>query len=140
MAVIRNEAGDITMFICSRPNKKRCLYCTDQHTVLCDGPMGAGKTCSTPMCGVHTWSPEPEKDYCRQCRRKIEAPEREAKRLAELEARKRETLIFIAQSKFAGTCKDQDCGARWEQGQPMYWDKQTRETFCSECGELMSPY
>jgi len=89
------------------------------------------------MCTLHTWSPEPNTDYCRHHRAKIEEPEREAKLKAEKAAKQRDSLIFIAQSKYPGSCKDKDCGARWDAGDPMYWDKETREVFCAECGEMM---
>ena len=70
----------------------------------------------------------------------MEGPEREAKRNAELEAKKRPSLIFIADSKYDGYCREKDCGARWKAGEGMYWDTRTREVFCVECGELMGPY
>jgi len=92
------------------------------------------------MCATHTWSPEPEKDYCRIHRRQIEGPKREEQRKAELSANKRDSLIFIADSKYAGVCKEKDCGARWKAGDSIYWDQKTREAFCEECGELMSPF
>jgi len=126
------------MIICSRgPAKKRCAYCERDSSKLCDYPLKSGKTCDSPMCTLHTWSPEPNTDYCRHHRAKIEEPEREAKLKAEKAAKQRDSLIFIAQSKYPGSCKDKDCGARWDAGDPMYWDKETREVFCAECGEMM---
>ena len=59
-------------------------------------------------------------------------------RKAELEAKKRASLIFIAQSKYSGFCREKDCGSRWQQGDPMYWDKITHEVFCAACGGMMS--
>jgi len=138
---LTDEKGDVIAIICSRPRQKRCAYCEKPSAKLCDGPKTGSKTCDTPMCSLHAWQPpgHPDFDYCRMCRRKVEEPEREAARTAELEAKKRDTLIFIADSKYGGTCKEKDCGARWEAGQPIYWDVRTREAFCVECGDLMNP-
>ncbi len=131
--------GSSGVIICrGRRTVRRCAYCDRPSSKLCDAPLrDPGRTCDTPLCDLHTWSPEPEKDYCRVHRAKIEAPEREARRKAELAAKKRDSLIFIAHSKFPGYCRDKDCGARWEAADPMYWDKATREVFCKDCGEQM---
>lgn len=125
------------MIVCSRTPKKHCAYCDRDSSKLCDYKLKSGKTCDSPMCAIHTWSPEPDKDYCRHHREKIEAPERAAKRAAEIAENMRDSLIFIAHSKYSGFCRDKDCGARWDQGDPMYWDSKTREVFCADCGELM---
>lgn len=155
MPVIRDERGQVTAIVCGRA--KPCAYCERAHTRLCDFTLASGKTCDTPMCSGHAWQPVWNKDeavkgileqgkslnevlsqdYCRVHRRKIEGGEREENRKAELAAKKRDTLIFIACSKFSGYCKEKDCSAKWAQGDPMYWDSKTRETFCSECGEMM---
>lgn len=139
MPVLRNESGQVTAIICGRSPKKKCAYCENHGTQLCDWENASGGTCDESICRLHAWHPpgEPNKDYCRLHRRLIEGDAREEKRKAELAAKKREGLVFIAQSKFPGSCKDKDCGARWEKGDPMYWDKQTREVFCVECGDLM---
>ena len=133
--MIKQAADGTTVIVCSRP--KRCSYCDAPHTKLCDGEKGAGKTCDVPLCDKHTWHPDFGKDYCRMCRRKIEGPSREEQRQLEMASRKRDTLIFFAQSKYDGWCREKDCGAKWKQGDPMYWDSKTREVFCAECGELL---
>ncbi len=138
MPVLRNEQGEVMAIVCGRGAKK-CAYCDGKGTQLCDYEFAGGGTCDTPICGLHTWHPGGDLtvDMCRVHRRIIEGPERNAKRKAELAAKKRDTLIFIAQSKYAGRCKEKDCGGTWEKGDGMFWDSKTRETFCSECGELM---
>ena len=133
----RNESGEPIAVICSRPS--RCAYCEKVHTKLCDFVKADGKTCDTPMCAAHAWRPDAnnDADYCRPHRRQMEEPMREEKRKAELMAKKRGTLIYFAQSKYGGACREKDCGGRWEQGEPCWWDSQTREAFCVECGDLM---
>lgn len=136
----RDDTGQFTTIICSRT--KRCTYCDKPHVRLCDYPRNDpndGKTCDTPMCAIHSWKPEPgvDKDYCRFHRRIVEGPLREQKRKEELAANKRDTLVFIAHSKYAGFCKEKDCGAKWEEGEPMFWDTQTRQVYCNECGEAL---
>lgn len=135
MPVLRNEKGEMTAIVCSRPSK--CSYCEKPSMKLCDFKLESGKTCDAPMCGLHTWSPDFDTDYCRLHRRKMREPELEEKRKAELAAKKRETLIFFAHSKYAGFCREKDCGAKWQVGDQMYWDSKTKEVFCAECGELM---
>ena len=126
------------MIVCSRHSKlKKCAYCERDSSTLCDYPLKSGRTCDSPMCALHTWSPEANTDYCRHHRAKIEEPEREAKRKEEAEAKRRDSLIFIAHSRFPGYCRDKDCRAKWDSGDPMYWDSKTREVFCETCGELM---
>lgn len=137
MPIIRDETGNVIAIVCSRP--KRCAYCDRSSTKLCDYPKTEGKTCDTAMCNAHAWSPEPGKDYCRLHRRQLQGAETEAKRKAELEAKKRNTLIFIARSKYAGVCRDKDCGVHWSEGDPCWWDSKTKEVFCNDCGELMQP-
>lgn len=129
------NSGQVTTIICRRPQK--CAYCDQSSATLCDFSRGDEKTCDTPMCKLHTWSPESGKDYCRFHRRQLQEPMREANRRAEVAARKRDSLIFIAQSKYSGFCREKDCGAKWDQGESMFWDSKTREVFCTECGELM---
>lgn len=115
----------------------KCSYCYRTHSKLCDAPNPTG-TCDTPMCAICTWSNEPGKDYCRKHRAEILAPKIQEKIKAEREANRRpDTLVFIAHSKYPGTCRDKDCGARWERDDPMYWDSETREVFCESCGEMM---
>lgn len=140
MAIIRNQQGEVIAIVCSRP--KRCSYCMKPGTQLCDAPKESGGTCDAPICGLHAWHPagEVEKDYCRAHRRKLEGAEREERRKAELKAKQRNTLIFFSQSKYDGYCREKDCGTRWEQGEPCYWDSKTREVFCQECGQLMASY
>lgn len=134
----RDEKNDVTAIVCREA--KRCSYCERPSAKPCDFEVSPEKTCDAPLCSLHTYTPEPGKDYCRMHRRKLQEPEREAKRKAELEAMKRDTLIFFAQSKYSGWCREKDCGAKWQQGEPCYWDSKTREVFCVECGELMSSY
>src|SRR5262245_16905025 len=139
---LKDDKGEVIAIMCSRPRKKRCAYCDRQSERLCDHPVGdKGKTCDTPMCALHAWQPPgtADTDYCRTHRRKVEGPEREAKRREEMEAKKRDTLRFMRASNYGGYCREKDCGAKWEKGEPCYWDSQTREVFCVECGELMSP-
>lgn len=137
----RDEQGNVTAIICSRPKKQKCAYCDELSTKLCDHPKDGGGTCDAPMCWRHAWQPpgDLDHDYCRIHRRKMEGPEREAQRKAELEAKKRDTLIFISDSKYAGQCREKDCGALWKAGEPCYWDVRTKEVFCVECGDLMNP-
>jgi|SRR5882672_11328 len=118
-----------------RSAPKKCAYCHRDSSKLCDYPLKAGGTCSSPMCAAHAWSPKPGTDYCRHHREKIEAPEREVKRKAA--TKQRDSLIFIPQSKYSGRCRDKDCGQAWDVGDPMFWDKETREVFCEACGEMM---
>ena len=89
---------------------------------------------------IRAWTPQIGQDYCRHHRRIIEGAARDEKLKAERHKAKRPTLIFFAQSKYDGYCRDKDCGGRWSKGEACYWDSQTREVFCVECGELMSPY
>jgi hypothetical protein len=135
MPILRDQSGNVTAIICSRP--KRCSYCEKQSVKLCDYKLDSGKTCDAPMCVLHTWSPDFDTDYCRIHRRKMQEPVLEEKRKAELAAKKRDTLIFFAHSKYAGYCREKDCGAKWQEGDQMYWDSKTKEVFCAECGELM---
>lgn len=72
------------------------------------------------------------------CRRKIEGAARDEQRKAELAKKKSNTLIFFAQSKYDGYCREKDCGAKWREGEPMYWDSATGAVYCVECGELMA--
>lgn len=123
------------IIVCSR--SANCAYCHRTHSKLCDAPLDKGGTCDTPLCAIHTWSPEPGKDYCRTHHAKIVEPAIKAKIKAEREANKRSTLIFIAHSRYPGLCRDKDCGARWERDDPCYWDTETREVFCEACGEQM---
>lgn len=51
---------------------KRCIYCKAMHEFLCDFPVGEKnkkgkyKTCSAPLCSVHTQKGNnPEFDFCR---------------------------------------------------------------------------
>jgi hypothetical protein len=140
--ILRNDKGEVVGIVCQR-GVKRCMYCGGPCEKLCDHPTGAGKkTCSVPMCKTHSWQPpgQPDTDYCRPHRRQYEAPARAEQMKSEIEAKKRTTLVFIAHSKYRGWCRDKDCGATWGEGDPCYWDSQTREVFCEECGAQMSPY
>ena len=128
-----NESGEPVVIICSRPS--RCAYCEQVHTKLCDFVQD-GKTCDTPMCAAHAWRPDANKDvdYCRLHHR------HEEKRRDELAAKKRSTrgtLIYFPRAQFSGTCREEDCGARWEHSEPCWWNKHTGEEFCVECGDLM---
>lgn len=99
-----------------------------------------GEELDESLCKLHAWTPQIGQDYCRHHRRIIEGAARDEKLKAERHKAKRPTLIFFAQSKYDGYCRDKDCGGRWSKGEACYWDSQTREVFCVECGELMSPY
>jgi len=139
MAILRDDQGNVIAFICSRPSRpRRCSYCDNRSTKLCDFALSTGKTCDAPLCNTHTYSPAFEKDYCRSHRRKMEEPARAEQRKLEMQAKQRDTLIFFARSKYAGRCRDKDCCARWKEGEPMYWDRETREVFCNKCGEIMN--
>lgn len=129
-----------TFIACGRKPVKTCAYCDNLGTQLCDWENASGGTCDENMCRLHVYKPsgEPKKEYCRLHQRLIEGPAREAQRKAELATKKRDGLIFIAQSKFDGRCKEKDCGARWEAGDPMFWDKESREVFCDDCGQMMA--
>lgn len=139
MPILRNEKGEVTAIVCSRPTKKRCTFCGQYFTEynLCDYEIGNGKTCDAVMCGRCTWSPEKGKDYCRMHRRKIEEPQREERHKRDLTARKRDTLVFFTKSRYASFCREKDCSNRWEKDDPCYWDSQTREVFCTDCGEML---
>jgi hypothetical protein len=126
-----------TVIVCSRKPLKKCAYCENKGTQLCDYAFASGGTCDESLCKLHSFSPQIGTDFCRLHRRIIEGREREEKAKIEREMRKRDTLIFFAMSKFDGRCKDKDCGARWKKGEPCYWDSKTREVFCAECGEQM---
>ena len=135
MAIRRDESGNVTI-VCSRPQK--CVYCGGPSDRLCDYLMGTGKTCDQPMCSKHSFRShaKPDTDFCRLHQRLIQQPEREAK--AKAERTKDPDLIFIAKSKYAGWCREKDCGSKWDEGEPMYWNPKTRLVFCSECGESMT--
>lgn len=131
MPVLRDEAGRVTAIVCSRPRQKRCVYCGKPSDKLCDGEIGGGKTCDKPMCGGCAFHVEPDSDYCKMHRPGLEKVEKPKPRAAEPD------LIFIARSKYPGKCKEKDCQTRVEVGEPVYWDPETRQVYCQECGELM---
>jgi hypothetical protein len=135
--ILRNDKGQVTAFVCSRPAK--CAYCDEKSSVLCDFVKADGKTCDAKMCRKHSWNPldDPKADYCRMHRRVLEAPSRDEALKSDAAKRKRSTLVYFAESKYSGYCRDRDCSTRWSQGEPCYWDRETRDVFCVECGEGM---
>jgi hypothetical protein len=138
---IRKTEVDLDLMVikCGRGAVKKCAYCEEPQQHLCDYTLVGGSTCDTPMCARHAWWPgNGKEDFCRTHRRIIEGKDRDAKHLAELEAKKRDTLIHFDRSKYPGKCRDKDCGATWEAGDPMWWDRETKEVFCNDCGDLMS--
>lgn len=55
------------MIICSRSSRKRrrCSVChVYDGTQLCDGVIGASKTCDAPLCKRCTKRVASDKDYC----------------------------------------------------------------------------
>lgn len=134
MVIRRDEAGNVVAIVCSRPQK--CAYCTANSDRLCDYELNSSKTCDTPMCWKHSFHPEAEKDYCRLHTRKLEEATRAEK--AKAERTRDPDLIFIAKSKYAGWCREKDCGAKWDEGESMFWNPKTRLVYCVECGEAMS--
>jgi hypothetical protein len=55
-----------TAVVCSRgPRRKKCAYCPNVGTQLCDYELKPGKTCGAPICKRCSTSPKPEVDYCR---------------------------------------------------------------------------
>ena len=42
-----------------------CTDCAAPSDVLCDYPVGDGKTCDRPMCGDHAYHVSTDTDYCR---------------------------------------------------------------------------
>lgn len=130
----RDEQGNVTAIVCSRP--KKCSYCQNNSVALCDYPKSDGKTCDAPLCQMHRWHPkiDEDKDYCRIHRRKIEEPTREAS----VEKKRIPDLVFIASSKYSGYCREKDCGARWSEGDKMWWDSKTKLVYCDECGTELS--
>ena len=131
MPVLRDESGRVTAIICSRPRQKRCTYCGKPSDKLCDGDKGGGRTCDKPMCGGCAFHVEPDSDYCKMCRPGME-------KAGQAQALTEPDLIFIAQSKYPGRCREKDCQTRIEVGDPVYWNPETRAVFCNECGDLMT--
>lgn len=82
MPIMRDGQGRPIGFICGRgPRSKPCLYCGRPSSRLCDFALTgkwAGRTCDKAMCQGCTWSPEPEKDYCRAHRALIEKEKADA--------------------------------------------------------------
>jgi hypothetical protein len=47
------------------PRRQRCYKCGDLvHPVLCDAPVGDGKTCDRPCCPKHSHHVPPDTDFC----------------------------------------------------------------------------
>ncbi len=58
--------------ICSRNEpRKRCAYCQEWSTILCDFPIGNGKTCDRPTCRTHAKNVGPNRDYCEEHARAV---------------------------------------------------------------------
>lgn len=136
--MIRHDpATGVTLFACARPQK--CQYCNEASTILCEHPMPAG-TCDTPLCANHAWKPNvaENKHYCRMHRRRIEEAGRAEQAHAEKEKKAISTLIHFPESKYSGFCKDKDCSASWQAGDPCWWDRETRLTYCEDCGDALS--
>lgn len=55
-----------TMFIkCGRAPRRICKFCRRNYaTLLCDAPIGNGKTCDAPICPTCAISGGPDTDYC----------------------------------------------------------------------------
>lgn len=126
-----------TITMCSQKKLTKCAYCENSGTQLCDWQHASGGTCDESLCKIHSFTPKIGEDYCRLHRRLIEGAARDEKLKIEKEKAKRDTLIFIAHSKFPGRCKDKDCSASWDKGEAMFWDSRTRESYCEECGGSM---
>ncbi|HUY26179.1 MAG TPA: hypothetical protein VMV27_02060 [Candidatus Binataceae bacterium] len=69
--VIRREDGGVVMIACRRGGRAaRCQVpgCVNNHTALCDYPLGgirADATCDMRLCGSHRVpQPDRDRDYC----------------------------------------------------------------------------
>ena len=62
--------GTMVGFVCSRGRQPRklCHYCGKPAMVLCDYPLGNGKTCDKPMCNSCRTKIGPNLDVCREHR------------------------------------------------------------------------
>lgn len=125
----------VTIFACSRP--AQCTYCEQRSVALCDHPTAKG-TCSAPMCAKHRWRPNAgrDQDFCRIHRRRLESASRAERAISEKKTIP--TLMRFTESKYPGYCRDKDCNASWQAGDPCWWDKETRLVYCDECGEALS--
>jgi hypothetical protein len=59
--------GDIVRVTCSRGQRSRpCTFpgCTKPGDLLCDFPVGDGRTCDRRICRRHGTRVGPNKDYC----------------------------------------------------------------------------
>lgn len=63
--LIKDESGKLigTGFICTSGRTKRCRWCDQSRTKLCDFPNGK-KTCDAPMCDAHAKNVGNNRDYC----------------------------------------------------------------------------
>lgn len=58
------RVNGLTGIVCGGPRAKKCHYCAVPSTVLCDHPVGIGKTCDRPCCKTHSECVGPNRDYC----------------------------------------------------------------------------
>ena len=61
---IRLPNGTIVHIRHSNPRRRRCRFCSQWSTQLCDFPMGNGKTCGSPCCAQHSVRIGEDQDYC----------------------------------------------------------------------------
>jgi len=62
------------IFLCGRgirESRKRCAFCRERATALCDGDR-----CTHPICDAHRWAAAPELDFCPPCEVKVLAAAR----------------------------------------------------------------
>jgi hypothetical protein len=60
---IKDGNGAVAILCGSRPRAKRCA-CGQPSTLLCDWPIGGGKTCDRPMCASCATEVGPDKHLC----------------------------------------------------------------------------
>jgi len=67
-----NQPGGGAAIVCSRGRrpKQKCIACNAEAPLLCDWPVGDGKTCDAPICRRHAVHVGPDRDYCPEHARK----------------------------------------------------------------------
>jgi hypothetical protein len=61
-----------TAIVCGpRRKQTKCAYCNAPSTILCDFPIGKGKTCDRPTCREHAKTIGDDRDYCKDHARLI---------------------------------------------------------------------